>query len=330
VLAPFIAANYADSEQHARTSFGKQDLRTVTDDHAHELRDTPERRILIALLLTLAAMVASILGGLISHSLALLSDAGHMLADAGALALALVAQKVAGRPRTQQRTYGWRRAETLAAFVNAIFLGVASVWVIVEAVERWREPPEVAGKWMLAVASGGLVVNLVAAWVLSRGHHHNENTRAALAHVLSDVAGSVAAMAAAVVILTLGWQRADPIISVVLSGLIFWSSWKLVARTAQALMEGAPAGLVMEIERTIRETPGVASVHDLHVWRISEGFDVVTAHVVLDGVRHGTDVSRDACERIQARHGIEHVTVQAEPPAPPAVHFQTTVGRKRE
>jgi cobalt-zinc-cadmium efflux system protein len=301
----------------------------MADPHTHHLRNTPERRILVALVLTLGAMVASILGGLVAHSLALVTDAGHMLADAAALALALVAQRVAGRPRTHQRTYGSRRAETLAAFVNAIFLGVASVWVIVEAVERWQNPQEIAGTWMFAVATGGLVVNLLAAWVLSRGHHHNANTRAALAHVLSDVAGSVAAMAAALMVLAWGWNRADPIISLVLAVMIFWSAWKLVAHTADVLMEGAPAGLVAEVEGTIRETPGVASVHDLHVWRISEGFDVVTAHVVLDGARHGTDVSREACERIQARHAIEHVTIQAEPP-PPAVHFQQTVGRKRE
>jgi cobalt-zinc-cadmium efflux system protein len=277
-------------------------------------------------------MVVSIAGGLLSHSLALLSDAGHMLADAGALALALVAQRVASRPRTEERTYGSRRAETLAAFLNAIFLGVASVWVIVEAIERWSAPPEIAGGWMLAVAVGGLVVNLVAAWVLSRGHHHNENTRAALAHVLSDVAGSVAAMAAAFMILEWGWRRADPIISLVLAVMILWSAWKLVARAADVLMEGAPAGLAAEVERTIRETPGVASVHDLHVWRISEGFEVVTAHVILDGTRHGTDVSRDTCVRIRDRHQITHVTVQPEQPSLPAQHFQplSTLGRRRD
>ncbi len=126
------------------------------DDHAHS-HDTPEQRILAALVLTLAAMAASIVGGIVSHSLALLSDAGHMLTDAGALGLALVAQRVASRPRTHQRTYGSRRAETLAAFVNAIFLGLASVWVVVEALDRWRQPPEIRGGWMLAVAAAGLV-----------------------------------------------------------------------------------------------------------------------------------------------------------------------------
>jgi cobalt-zinc-cadmium efflux system protein len=303
----------------------------VSETHAHRLQNTPEGRILAALVLTLAAMAASVVGSLAAHSLALLSDAGHMLADAAALVLALIAQRVAERPRSERRTYGSRRAETLAGFVNALFLGVASVWVVIEAIERWREPPAIDAKWMLIAAVAGLAVNLLAAWVLSRGHHHNENTRAALAHVLSDVAGSLAAIGAAVLILVAGWHRADPILSVLLAILIFWGAWKLVAHSAHVLMEGAPAGVAEAVERTVRETSGVASVHDLHVWRISEGFDVVTAHVVLDGTRHGTDVSQDACERIRERHEIEHVTIQAEPP-PPGEHFQplSTLGRRRE
>jgi cobalt-zinc-cadmium efflux system protein len=297
-------------------------------DHAH---DTPERRIRLALLLTLGSMVFSIAGGIFSHSLALLSDAGHNLTDAGALGLALVAQRIASRPRTHQRTYGSRRAETLAAFVNAIFLAVLSVWVVVEALDRWRDPPEIRGKWMLGVAVGGLVVNLVAARILSRGRSHNENTRAALAHVISDAAGSVAAILAAVLVLGWGWRRADPLISVLLAAMIFWGAWKLVTRTLDVLMEGTPAGLVpAELERTIRQTPGVADVHDLHAWTISEGFDVVTVHVILDGTHHGTDVSQAVCDRIRAVHGIDHVTVQAEPPAA-KVYYQplSEIVRKR-
>jgi len=283
--------------------------------HSHSLHDTPEARIFIAFLLTLLVMAASIVGGILSHSLALLSDAGHMLADAGSLGLALVAQRVASRPRTQLRTYGWRRAETLAAFVNAILLCVVSLWVIVEALERWREPPEIKAGGMLVVAVAGLLVNVLAAWVLSRGQGHNENTRAALAHVLSDAAGSVAAMLAAVVVLTWGWRRADPLISLVLSVMIFVGAWKLVSRTLHVLMEGTPAGVdPMELDATIRNTPGVADLHDLHAWSISDGFEVVTVHVVLDGTRHGTDVSQDVCERVRAAHGIQHVTAQPEPP----------------
>jgi len=279
--------------------------------------DASERRIRIALVLTLATMVASVAGGVVSHSLALLSDAGHMLADAGALALALVAQRVAARPRTSHRTYGSRRAETLAAFVNAIVLCVTAAWVIVEAVDRWKDPPEIEGRWMLAVAVGGLLVNLVAARVLSAGGHgHNANIRAALAHVLSDAAGSGAAIIAAVCVLFLGWRRADPLISVGLALLILWGAWKLITRTADVLMEGAPVGLmVADLERTIRETPGVAELHDLHAWTISDGFDVVTVHVVLDGSRHGTEVALEVSDRIKAQHSITHVTVQPEPPS---------------
>jgi len=293
--------------------------------HDHGTAQTPEGRIKAALILTLLTMGASIVGGLYAHSLALLSDAGHMLADAGALALALVAQRVASRPRSHRRTYGSRRAETLAAFTNAIFLGVASVWVIAEAVERWREPPDVKGGWMLAVAVGGLIVNLFAARLLSGGVH-NENTRAALAHVISDAAGSVAAIIAATLVLVWGWRRADPLISVALAVLIFWSAWRLVARSVDVLMEGTPAGLAPEdLERTIRETPGVAALHDLHAWTISEGFEAVTVHVVLDGTRHGTEVAREVRDRIRERHHIDHVTVQPEAASAP-VSFQPLAG----
>jgi cobalt-zinc-cadmium efflux system protein len=285
---------------------------------APERIDAPERRIRLALVLTLVTMGVSVAGGVASHSLALLSDAGHMLADAGALALALVAQRVAARPRTSNRTYGSRRAETLAAFVNAIVLCVTAAWVIVEASDRWEDPPEIQGGWMLAVAVGGLLVNLAAARILAagHGHGHNANVRAALAHVLSDAAGSAAAIAAALCVVFLGWRRADTAISVGLALLILWSAWKLITRTADVLMEGAPVGLmVADLERTIRQTPGVADLHDLHAWTISEGFDVVTVHVVLDGSRHGTEVAQQVSERIKAEHSITHVTVQPEPPS---------------
>jgi cobalt-zinc-cadmium efflux system protein len=283
--------------------------------HLHAA-ETPEGRILVALVLTVACMVVEVVGGWFTGSLALLSDAGHMLADAGALGLALVAQRVASQPRTDLRTYGFRRAETLAAFLNGITLGVTAVWIIVEAVERWESPPAINGRVMLLIATIGLVVNVVAAWVLSRGHPaHNANTHAALAHVLSDAAGSAAAILAGVVILAFGWQRADPLVSVLLAALILWSAWRLVARTAAVLMESTPAGLKMlDLERTIRGTPGVAELHDLHAWTISDGFDLVTVHVVLDGTRHGTEVAHDVSTRVREAHHIGHVTVQPEAP----------------
>jgi cobalt-zinc-cadmium efflux system protein len=185
---------------------------------------------------------------------------------------------------------------------------------------------------MLSVAVLGLLVNLVAAWVLSRGRTHNENTRAALAHVLSDAAGSIAAIGAALLVLAWGWQRADPVLSVVLAVMIFWGAWSLVTRTLDVLMEGTPRGLdSAALERTIGETPGVSGFHDLHAWTISEGFNVVTVHVVLDGKSHGTEVSEEVCRRVRDAHGISHVTVQAEPPMPP-IHFQplSTITRRQD
>jgi cobalt-zinc-cadmium efflux system protein len=301
-------------------------------DHADRAPDSAETRILAALLLTIAGMVVSVVGGLHSRSLALLSDAGHMLADAAALGLALVAQKVASRPRTGLRTYGWRRAETLAAFVNAILLGVASVWIVLEAIERWQDPPDVRGGFMLAVAIFGLLVNLAAAAILSAGHSHNANTRAALAHVAADAAGSLAAIVAAALVLGLGWRRADSLISIVLAAMIFWGAWRLVVRTVDVLMEGTPKGLEpAALEATIRGTAGVSDLHDLHASTISEGFDVVTVHVTLDGTRHGTDVSQDVGERIRVRHGIDHATVQAEHPRSTGFYQPiSTLGRRRD
>jgi cobalt-zinc-cadmium efflux system protein len=302
-----------------------------THPHPH-IPDTPARRIFIALVLTLVTMVVEIVGGLMSGSLALLSDAGHMMADAGALTLALVAQQVAARPRTMRRTYGSRRAETLAAFVNGIALGVTAVWIILEAVDRWHTPKTINAPFMLAVAVTGLVANLVAAWILSRRDPTpNANTRAALAHVLSDAAGSGAAILAGTLVLGFGWARADPAISIALALLILWSAWKLVAQTAGVLMEGAPTGVPLdELERTIRATPGVADLHDLHAWTISEGFDIVTVHVVLDGARHGTDVAREVGHRVRDRHQIAHVTVQPEPPAAKPVLHPVVVRRRRQ
>ena len=256
-----------------------------------------------------------------------------MLADAGALALALTAQRVASRPRTLVRTYGYRRAETLAALGNGVALGIAAVWVIAEAIERWRTPAEVDAWTVLAVAAGGFAVNLAAAWLLSRGKHgHNVNTRAALAHVASDALGSVAAMAAAVIVLVWGWNRADAVAGFVISGLILWGAFRLVAQTVSVLMESVPAGVELaDLERTILATPGVKEVHDLHAWTISDGFDAVTVHVVLDGSAHGTDVAADVGERIRREHHVSHVTVQPEAPhLPPALHSAERLLRKRK
>ena len=288
-------------------------------DHAHEPhveRSAPSRKLWTALLLTSGFMVVEIVFGMLAHSLALLSDAGHMLTDAGALALALVAQRIAERPRTRLYTFGFRRAENLAALGNGAVLGVSAVWVMVEAVRRLRVAPEVHGGWMLAVATMGLVVNLLAAWTLSRGKESNANVRAALAHVVADAAGSVAAMVAGVLVVGLGWRRADPAVSIGISLLILWGAWRLVRGSMATLMETTPPGIDLKaLEATIAATQGVASVHDLHVWSISEGFPVVSVHVVLDGQSHGVDVARAVGARLHEHHAIEHATVQPEAPS---------------
>jgi len=293
----------------------------------------PEGRLFAALLLTVGFMVVEAVAGWLAHSLALVSDAGHMFADAGALALALTAQRVASRPRTLVRTYGYRRAETLAALGNGVALGITAVWVITEAIERWRTPTRVDAWTVLAVAAMGLAVNLVAAWLLSRGKSgHNANTRAALAHVASDALGSVSAMAAAVIVLVFGWNRADVVAGFVISGLILWGAFRLVAQTVSVLMESVPAGVELaDLERTILSAPGVKEVHDLHAWTISDGFDAVTVHVVLDGTAHGTDVAADVGERIRREHHVSHVTVQPEAPHPPSgLHSAESLLRKRK
>lgn len=285
-------------------------------DHGTSLRATPVRRLVIALLLTVSFMGVEIAAGVFTHSLALLSDAVHMLTDAGALGLALWAQRIARRPRTANRTFGFRRAETLAACANGVALAVSTVWIAVEAVRRWNQPPDVRGGAMLATAAIGLVVNLASAWVLSRGEEHNANTRAAMAHVLADAAGSVAAMIAAIAVLTLRWNRADPVISLVISALILWGAWKLVRDALDVLMEGAPANLdLAALERVIRSEEGVADLHDLHAWSVADGFPMVTVHVVLRDGQHGVSVARAVATKLRTQFKIEHATVQPEAPA---------------
>jgi cobalt-zinc-cadmium efflux system protein len=285
--------------------------------HAHASAATPARRLAIALGLTASFMVVEVVAGWLTGSLALLSDAGHMLTDAGALTLALLAQRIAQRGRSTRRTFGYRRAEVLAALANGVVLGASSLWIVVEAVRRFRAPTEVDGLPMLVVAAIGLVLNLVSAALLSAGGSSNANVRAAAAHVLADAAGSVAAILAGVAVLAFGWNVADPIVSVVISVLISRSAWRVVRESLDVLMEGTPRGLVVEdLQATILATPGVASLHDLHVWSVSDDLPMVTVHVVLDEQHHGTEVALAVGERVRATHGIGHATVQPEAPSP--------------
>lgn len=287
--------------------------------HAAGSGPTVTRRLLGALLLTLAFLGVEVVAGIWSGSLALLSDAAHMLTDAGALGLALGAAVLARRERTGRKTFGFRRAEILATLVNGTVLAVSSVWVSVEAIARLRSPQPIAGGAMLVVAGAGLLVNLLSAWILSRGGDasSNMNVRAAFAHVLSDAAGSVAALVAGALVLWRGYTIADPLASLAIAALVLFGAFRLVRASVDVLMEGAPAHVdIAALERVIAATPGVADAHDLHVWSISEGFPVVTVHVVLAGGHHGTEVAGAVAQRIEAAIGVAHVTVQPEAPRP--------------
>jgi cobalt-zinc-cadmium efflux system protein len=286
-------------------------------DHHGAGTSRTRRRLVVALGLGVAVMVAEVVAGWISGSLALLSDAGHMLMDVAALGLALWAQALGTRQRSPRKTFGYRRAEILAAAANGALLGATAVAVIIEAFRRIVSPHEIKAYPMLLVAAVGLFANTLGAWVLSRGGGRDLNLRAAAAHIASDAAGSLAAVLAAVLILTRGWTMADPITSILISVLILFGSWRLLREATHVLMEGAPTGVdVSQLERVARETPGVRDVHDLHVWSIVGDAPVITAHVVLESGAHGVEVSRDVGRRLEECAGRVHVTVQPEAPSP--------------
>jgi len=281
--------------------------------HSHASAPSAKSALSGALTVTLGFAFVEAAVGVVSGSLALLSDAAHMLIDSGALGLAVFAQRMASRPRTASHTFGYRRAEVLAAAVSGGALFTAALGIIIEAIGRLRAPHEVHGEWMLATAVAGLAVNVASGLVLMKGAHTSINVRAALAHVMADALGSVAAIAASLAVLRFGWLEADAIASILISILILWGASKLLRESAAVLMEQAPSGVSAEaVEKTIRETEGVRDLHDLHVWTISDGFPVVTVHVVLDGQAHGTGVARAVAQRVAKAHGIEHVTVQPE------------------
>jgi cobalt-zinc-cadmium efflux system protein len=283
-------------------------------------RRLPTRVLSLALALTAAFMVLEALVGYWSGSLALIADAGHMLADTGALTLAWVAQAWAQRPPGKRTTYGLRRAEVLAAFLNGIALALTALFVVKEAVERWLEPRAIRGTAMLLAAIAGLVVNAVVARMLHAAENDSINIRAAFAHVLVDALGSVGAILAALAVVFLDLRRADPVLSVLIALLVAFSGWRVLKETASVLLEAVPPHLdIGEIDRTIRACSGVAGLHDLHVWRVSDGFDVLTVHVTLAQGSHGPDVCVEVASALKHEHGIDHVTVQTEAPPPEEV-----------
>jgi cobalt-zinc-cadmium efflux system protein len=289
-------------------------LTTIPAAHRRHRDGTATRRLGWVLGLTLAYMLAEVVGGFLADSLALLADAGHMMTDNLALTLALLAAWFARRPPDPSRTYGYQRAEILAALVNGVALGVVCLFIVWEAWERLRAPREVDFGLMAVIAAGGLAVNLIAARLL-HGHDHGLNVRAAYLHVLGDLLGSVGALAAAGLIAAFGWVWADPVASILICVIILVSATRLVLKSLHVLMEGVPEHLdTREIRRCLTDTPGVEDVHDLHVWSLAGGAPLLTAHLVVEPSAASAEILREACQVLRTRFGITHTTLQIDPP----------------
>ena len=281
--------------------------------HAHDHRSGSRRALLWVLGLTLAFTVVEVAGGIWTDSLALLADAGHMLSDNIAITLALVAVTLASRPSTPTRSFGLQRAEILAAFVNGLTLVIVSGWIVWEAVQRFRDPPEILGGWMLVVALAGLAVNGISAVILLRSEGESLNVEAALRHVIADLLGSAGVLVAAVVILATGWTLVDPIVSVVIALLIVASAWSVLRDSTAILMEETPPEIdAGAVAQAIVSVPGVSSVHDLHVWRITSGFDALAAHVLVGRGEDCHGLRREIERRLESEFDITHTTLQVD------------------
>jgi cobalt-zinc-cadmium efflux system protein len=273
-----------------------------------------DRRALAAALVLVAGFLGlEVVAGVLADSLALLADAGHMLSDTGSLALALFAAWIAQRPATPERSFGYRRAEILAALANGVALVAVAVWVFVEAGRRLSDPQEPLGGWMLAVGAVGLAVNVAAAWILSRRGSESLNVRAALRHVLADLAGSVGVVAAGAVVLGTGWAYADPVAGILIGLLVLASSWTILRDSVGILLESAPRGLdAEEVGHAMAAHPGVREVHDLHVWTITSGFPALSAHVLVDPGADCHGLRLQLQSRLREQFGLEHTTLQVE------------------
>ena len=280
--------------------------------HRAPLRAESRRRLALVLGITAAVMVAEAVGGWLAHSLALLADAGHMLADVAALGMSLVVAHLAQRPATAERTFGLLRLEIVAALVNGAALLAISLGIALEALQRFRAPSQVHGALLLGVAAVSLVANLAGAAILHRGHHHSLNQRGAYLHIVGDVLGSAGALAAGAIILATGWVQADPLISVLIAVLILGSAWRLVKESTDILLEAAPGHIALaDVHDRIASIPGVASVHDLHVWTVTSGVIAMSGHLVVQNPGDNQRVLEAVQQRLGGM-GIGHVTVQME------------------
>jgi cobalt-zinc-cadmium efflux system protein len=285
--------------------------------HDHKLSSAAAQRgrLVAVFAITLAVLVIELVGAALSGSLALLADAGHVLADGAGIGLALLAIRFAARPATPQRTFGYYRLEILAAVVNAVLLFGVAGFVLVEAWRRLAEPPEVASGLMLAVAAVGLVANAVSLWLLRDGQQRSLNLRGAYLEVWGDLLGSVAVLAAAAVIAVTGFRAADPIASALIGVLILPRTWRLLREAVDVLLEAAPKEVDLdEVRRHLLETPGVTDVHDLHAWTITSSLPVLSVHVVLERDADAGRVLDGLGDCLAGHFDIEHSTFQLEHP----------------
>lgn len=294
----------------------------ASDTHTHaghqhgpgHAQGTSSRRLAIALGLSFTYMVAEVVGGVLTGSLALLADAGHMLSDVAALALALFAAWVASRPSGLRWTYGRVRAEILAALAQGVALVAVAVFVVIEAVERLGAPQPVQGLGVLSIATGGLIVNLISLAILSKGKDESLNVRGAWLHVMADALGSVGAMLAGALVFFFGWMWADPAASLLIAVLVVWSAWHLIREALDVLMEAAPQGLDPDaILEALCGMAGVRSVHDLHVWSLGSRQIALSCHVVVSAEVPGDSLLSQTYALLGSRFGIDHATIQVEP-----------------
>jgi len=281
--------------------------------HGHTHRGDDARRLALALALILAFMVGEVVAGILADSLALLSDAAHMLTDAGALALSLVVLRLAARPSGGNRTFGLRRSEILSAQANGAALLVLAVLIVYGAVRRLVSPPDARGGVMLVVALVGIGVNLVATWQLAGANRRSLNIEGSFQHLLTDLFAFIATAIAGAVILAAGWVRADPVAALLVAALMLRASWGLLRDSGRVLLDIAPSGLsVEEIGTAMASHPGVVQVHDLHVWEVTTEFPTLSAHVLVDPGADCHGIRRELEALLRDRFALEHTTLQVE------------------
>ncbi|WP_270998947.1 cation diffusion facilitator family transporter [Listeria seeligeri] len=288
-------------------------------DHAHghnhnHAHNANKKALFTSFILIATFMVVEVIGGIMTNSLALLSDAGHMLSDAVALGLSLAAFKFGEKAASTDKTYGYKRFEILAAFLNGLTLVGISVFIFYEAIGRFIDPPQVIGAGMMTISVIGLLVNILVAWILMKGDtSENLNMRSAFLHVLGDLLGSVGAIIAALLIIFLGWNIADPIASVIVAALILVSGWRVLKDAIHILMEGKPANVdIDEVKSFFEKQEGVAEVHDLHVWAITSDFNALTAHLTVKEDADRDKILNDIEVYLQKNYSLEHSTIQLE------------------